>query len=257
MLIKDSQRLLSVGLSGEVGSLWVMNAQGLHRPTEQDIFRFRTIFNRNIPIGTKDDLKARTKAAIEKAPPSAFNRREFFAGAGRVAVALGLVMLLPKVFRDDAHAQFFGGGGGGADTNSTFYPWHGDSANGAAVADSQTCTAGNGANRVPSDSVDGLCRMVIPAAFTMTVAGFSFYRTGSAPSSETLDHFVRKNDTTNSSAVTFAWSGAAPVQSTTSLSMAFSSGNDFLIRIVSQAMTSSPAEASSGFRLSGAIYGTI
>lgn len=184
-------------------------------------------------------------AGVVSCSPKSLSRRQLFALVGTALVGGAAVAIRPT----GALAQFGGGGGGGA----FVVLWHDDSATGVSPLDASTYYYGNGLGA--STANVHLMRQVIPVACTLSTFVHTQSKTGASGSSESVSHYIRKNDTTDSAGVTGAWDNASgtPRQFTETLSMSFSAGDDAVPKIVTPTWATNPT----GVRIHGVGYFTV
>ena len=224
--------------------LWEPTSGGLIYPSYEYVQRLRqdgVIVDESIDGSI---LSAAMVAGVVKCSPKDFSRRQIFAIAGAMLAGGAFEFLRPH----GVLAQF-GGGGGGA----FVITWHDDSVTGVSPLDASTYYYGNGFGASTANT--HLMRIVIPVACTLTKFIHVQTKTGTAASTELVSHYVRKNDTTDSTGVTGTWDNAAGAsrQFTETLSLSFAAGDDAVPKIVTPTWATNPT----GVRLHGVGYFTL
>lgn len=224
--------------------LWEPTSGGLIYPRSEYVQRLRqdgVIVDESIDGSI---LSAAMVAGVVKCSPKDLSRRQIFALAGAMLAGGAF-----ELFRPRGVLAQFGGGGGGA----FVITWHDDSVTGVAPLDASTYYYGNGFGASTANTY--LMRIVVPVACTLIKFIHIQSKTGTASSTELVSHYVRKNDTTDSTGVTGAWDNAAgtPRQFTETLSLSFAAGDDAVPKIVTPTWATNPT----GVRLYGVGYFTF
>lgn len=227
--------------------LWEPVPGGLVYPSHEYIQRLR---QSGVEVDESIDeslLSYAALAGIVSCSPKSLSRRQLFTLVG-VALVGGAAIALRPI---RALAQFGGGGGGGG--GAFVVLWHDDSVTGVSPLDASTYYYGNGFGA--STSNVHVMRQAIPVECTLSKFVHTQTKSGTAGSSESVSHYIRKNDTTDSTGVTGAWDNVAgtPRQFTETLSMSFAAGDDAVPKIVTPTWATNPT----GVRIHGVGYFTI